>query len=51
MIIYKVSLDEIQWDKLFELYERVGLLKRFINNNEYEKIKIAFESSYKVVTA
>ncbi|MGG7162355.1 GNAT family N-acetyltransferase [Clostridium ihumii] len=51
MIIYKVSLDEIQWDKLCELYERVGLLKRFINNNEYEKIKIAFESSYKVVTA
>jgi ribosomal protein S18 acetylase RimI-like enzyme len=33
------------------LYEKAGLLSRFVKNKEYEKIKSAFERSYKVVTA
>lgn len=51
MISYKVGLENIQWDKLFDLYKRVGLLKRFIENNEYHKIQSAFKNSYKVVIA
>ena len=51
MILYKIGLENIEWDKLFELYKRVGLLKRFIENNEYHKIQSGFEKSYKVVTA
>jgi len=51
VILYKIGLENIEWDKLFELYKRVGLLKRFIENNEYHKIQSGFEKSYKVVTA
>lgn len=51
MIIYKVGLSEMDWEQLFHLYEKVGLLGRFVKSKEYGKIKIAFERSYKVVTA
>ncbi|WP_346877923.1 hypothetical protein [Clostridium sp. UBA5712] len=49
MISYKVGLENIQWDKLFDLYKRVGLLKRFMENNEYHKIQSAFKIVIKLL--
>lgn len=51
MISYKLSIQCINWSELFVLYERVGMLRRFIENREFDKIKSAFQTSYKVVTA
>jgi ribosomal protein S18 acetylase RimI-like enzyme len=51
MIIYKIGLEDINWSQLFSLYEKAGLLGRFIKSGEFDKIQIAFERSYKVVTA
>ena len=33
------------------LYEKVGMLKRFIESKEFNKIQSAFQVSYKVITA
>lgn len=51
MISYKLGLENIDWTSLFSLYERVGLLRKFIENKEIDKIQSAFQKSYKVVTA
>jgi aralkylamine N-acetyltransferase len=51
MISYKFGTEHINWPALFELYEKVGLLRRFIENKEFEKVQSAFQKSYKVVTA
>ncbi len=51
MISYKIGLEHINWDKLFDLYKRAGLLRRFIESGEFNKIHEAFKRSYKVVTA
>ena len=51
MISYKLGLEYINWSELFDLYKRVGMLKRFIENREFDKIQSAFQKSYKVVTA
>jgi len=51
MISYKLGLENINWSELFDLYKKVGMLKRFIENREFDKIESAFEKSYKVVTA
>ena len=51
MISYKVGLSNFNWAELFDLYEKVGMLRRFIENKELDKIESAFEKSYKVVTA
>jgi ribosomal protein S18 acetylase RimI-like enzyme len=51
MISYKIGLEYINWSELFDLYKKVGILKRFIENREYDKIQSAFQKSYKVVTA
>lgn len=51
MIIYRIGVKDIDWIQLFNLYEKAGLLGRFVKNNELSKIQLAFESSYKVVTA
>ena len=51
MISYRQGLEYINWDKLFDLYKKVGLLRRFIENGEFDKIQEAFTRSYKVVTA
>lgn len=51
MIAYKVGLKCIGWHELFNLYEKAGLLGRFVKNKEFDKIQSAFESSYKIVTA
>lgn len=51
MISYKFGLEQINWPGLFNLYEKTGLLRRFIENKEFDKIQSAFQDSYKVVTA
>lgn len=51
MISYKLGLEYINWSELFDLYKRVGMLKRFIENREFDKIQSAFQKSYKIVTA
>jgi len=51
MISYKIGLDYIDWNKLFDLYKNVGLLRRFIESGEFNKVQEAFTRSYKVVTA
>ncbi|MBX4267259.1 GNAT family N-acetyltransferase [Clostridium estertheticum] len=51
MISYKIGLECIEWPQLFNLYEKVGMLKRFIESKEFNKIQSAFQVSYKVVTA
>jgi predicted N-acetyltransferase YhbS len=51
MISYRQGLEYINWDKLFDLYKKVGLLRRFIESGEFDKIQEAFTRSYKVVTA
>ncbi|MBU3098546.1 MULTISPECIES: GNAT family N-acetyltransferase [Clostridium] len=51
MISYKIGLECIEWSQLFSLYEKVGMLKRFIESKEFNKIQSAFQVSYKVVTA
>lgn len=51
MIVYKIGLKDIEGSLLLNLYERAGLQKRLVQNKESEKIKTAFERSYKVVTA
>jgi GNAT superfamily N-acetyltransferase len=51
VVVYKIGLKNIEGSLLLNLYERVGLQKRLVQNKEYEKIKTAFERSYKVVTA
>jgi GNAT superfamily N-acetyltransferase len=51
MIIYQIGLKGIEGSLLLNLYEKAGLQKRLVQNKEYEKIKTAFERSYKVVTA
>ena len=51
MISYKTGLECIEWPQLFSLYEKVGMIKRFIESKEFNKIQYAFQVSYKVVTA
>lgn len=51
MICYRLGLDHIDWNDLFNLYERTGLLRRFIESREFDKIQSAFQKSYKVVTS
>lgn len=51
MISYKQGTDQINWPELFRLYEKVGMLKCLIEAGEFDKIKSAFQRSYKVVTA
>jgi len=51
MFIYQIGLKNIEWLVLLNLYERAGIMGRFVKNNDYEKVKTAFERSYKVITA
>lgn len=51
MISLKIGIEYVDWPQLFSLYEKVGLLKRYIENKEFDKIQTAFKNSYKVVTA
>lgn len=51
MIKYIYGIENIDWSQLFALYEKVGLLRRFIKDKDYETIKSGFMNSFKVVTA
>jgi ribosomal protein S18 acetylase RimI-like enzyme len=51
MISYKLGLEYIDWSELFHLYGKINMLRRFIENREFDKIQSAFKKSYKVVTA
>ncbi len=51
MVSYKLGVADMDWSQLFNLYKRVGLLRRFIEGKEFDKIQSAFQKSYKVSTA
>jgi aralkylamine N-acetyltransferase len=51
MISYELGLEKMNWSELFTLYTKVGMLRHLLENKEFDKIKTAFEKSYKVVTA
>lgn len=48
---YKVGLDCIDWHQLNHLYDNVGLVAGHGKKKDFDKIRTAFEHSYKVVTA
>ena len=51
MVQYKTGTDRIDWEALGDLYEEVGLVAQLGKKRDLEKIRQAFQSSYKVVTA
>lgn len=51
MFAYNVGLKAICWEQLFYLYEKVGLVAGYGKKKDYDKIRKAFEQSFKVVTA
>lgn len=51
MITYKIGVKGIDGSMLLSLYNKAGMLSRFVKKNEYEKVMTAFERSFKVVTA
>ena len=51
MFIYIEGLDCINWQQLFHLYDNVGLVAGYSKKKDYNKIRTAFEQSYKIVTA
>ncbi|MCG8377081.1 MAG: GNAT family N-acetyltransferase [Chlorobiales bacterium] len=51
MVQYKTGTDPIDWEALGDLYEEIGLVAQFGKKRDLEKIRQAFQSSYKVVTA
>lgn len=51
MVVYKIGIENLDWEQLFNLYKKVGLLSRFINNKDFDSVEKAFTNSYKVVTA
>ena len=51
IVQYKTGTDPIDWEALGDLYEEVGLVAQFGKKRDLEKIRQAFQNSYKVVTA
>ncbi len=51
MIKYKTGIDRIDWESITDLYGEVGLVAGLGKNRELEKIREAFQNSYRVVTA
>ena len=51
MVEYKTGIDSIDWKALGDLYEEVGLVAQLGKKRDLEKIRQAFQGSYKVVTA
>ena len=51
MVEYKTGTSIIDWEALGDLYEEVGLVAQFGKKRDLEKIRQAFQGSYKVVTA
>ena len=50
-ITIKVGTDCIDWQQLFCLYKEVGLVAGLARKKDFEGIKKAFCSTFKVVTA
>ncbi|WP_242833777.1 GNAT family N-acetyltransferase [Desulfosporosinus sp. OT] len=51
MLTYSVGLNNIDWNQLFHRYDFGGLVAGYGKEKDYDKIRTAFEHSYKVVTA
>ncbi len=51
MIEYKTGTDTIDWEAITDLYGEVGLVAGLGRRRDLEKIREAFEHSYRVVTA
>ncbi len=51
MITYKSGLDVIEWDSLLDLYKAVDGVIGLANSGEFDRIKVSFANSYKIVTA
>ena len=51
MIEYKIGVEAVDWAQLVELYGRVGLVAGLGKKRDAERIRQAFVSSAKVVTA
>ncbi len=51
MFNYKIGIDCIDWQQLFQIYDEVGLVAGYGKTKDHDKIRKAFEQSYKVVTA
>ena len=51
MIIYKTAINEQDWDKLVDHYSETGMCLGLGKTREIEKIRRAFNNSYRFVTA
>ena len=51
MIIYKTEIDELEWEKLVDLYDQTNMCIGLGRKRETEKIRRAFDNSYKIVIA
>lgn len=51
MIIYKTDVNNLDWEKLVDLYDKTDMMIGLGRKRETEKIIRSFEKSYKVVTA
>lgn len=51
MISYRLEINEQEWEKLVDLYDETGMCLGLGGARETEKIRRAFEKSYRYVTA
>lgn len=51
MISYKTGMNDLEWEKLVDLYDETGMCLGLGRNRETDKIRRAFQSSYRFVTA
>ena len=51
MILYKNGIEHIDWPQLIDLYDEVGLVGGLGQRRDAQRIRQAFKSSQKVITA
>ena len=51
MIIYKMNIEEAEWERLVDLYDETNMCIGLGRKRETEKIRRAFENSYRFVIA
>ena len=51
MITYKIGINDLEWEKLVDLYDETNMCIGLGRKRETDKITRAFKNSYKVVTA
>lgn len=51
MIIYKTEINKLDWKKLIDLYDETNMCIGLGRMRETEKIRRAYQNSYKFVTA